>query len=181
MKRLSHAWYAAVLVLMATLANVSIAEEIQLGVAPTNPTQAGFSMFVMTERLGNEGFQPITLRFRATATTFTRQRQLRILFRPRTQYATEIDYQFGIDVTVPQDVASHDVRVMVPHFYRWETCSVQVIEDGRRLGKLPSKLVIPVAVNDWGQNMSIGILSPRDALKSDAPWVRIECREGYEK
>ncbi|QEF96091.1 hypothetical protein Mal15_01170 [Stieleria maiorica] len=148
------------------------AEEIQLGAAPSNPAQAGFTMFVITERLGNEGFQPITLRFQAIGKSFTRQRRLRILFRPRTQYATELDFQFACDATVPQDVKTFDLPVLVPHFYRWESCSVQIIEDGRRLGKVASKLMIPATVKDWGQYMSIGIMIPRDAATSTAAWAR---------
>ncbi|WP_182867210.1 hypothetical protein [Stieleria mannarensis] len=148
------------------------AEETQLGAAPSNPAQAGFTMFVISERLGNEGFQPITLRFQAIGKSFTRQRRLRILFRPRTQYATKIDFQFACDVTVPQGVKTFDQPVLVPHFYRWESCSVQIIEDGRRLGKLASKLAIPPNVKDWGQYMSIGIMIPRDAATSTAAWAR---------
>ncbi|MCS7465561.1 hypothetical protein NZK35_02610 [Stieleria sp. ICT_E10.1] len=148
------------------------AEEVQLGAAPSNPAQAGFTMFVSTERLGNEGFQPIMLRFRAIGKSFTRQRSLRILFRPRTQYATEIDFQFACQVTVPQGVKNYGVPVQVPHFYRWESCSVQVIEDGRRLGKVASKLAIPASVKDWGQYMSIGVMVPRDAATSTDPWTR---------
>ncbi|QDV47364.1 hypothetical protein Enr13x_72730 [Stieleria neptunia] len=148
------------------------AEEIQLGTAPSNPAQAGFTMFVSTERLGNEGFQPIMLRFRAIGKSFTRQRQLRIVFRPRTQYATEIDFQFSCQVTVPQGVKNYGVPVQVPHFYRWESCSVQVIEDGRRLGKVTSRLAIPASVQDWGQYMSIGVMVPRDAATSTDTWTR---------
>ncbi|PAY20421.1 hypothetical protein CKO51_06180 [Rhodopirellula sp. SM50] len=158
---------------LGTLMTVSAAaEEIQLGAAPSNPAQAGFTMFVSTERLGNEGFQPIMLRFRAIGKSFTRQRSLRILFRPRTQYATEIDFQFACQVTVPQGVKNYGVPVQVPHFYRWESCSVQVIEDGRRLGKVASKLAIPASVKDWGQYMSIGVMVPRDAATSTDPWTR---------
>ena len=159
-------------VLGALIAVPAAAEEIQLGAAPSNPAQAGFTMFVITERLGNEGFQPITLRFRAIGKSFTRQRQLRILFRPRTQYATEIDFQFACNATVPQGVKTYDLPVQVPHFYRWEACSVQVIEDGRRLGKVASRLSIPASVQDWGQYMSIGVMVPRDAATSNVPWAR---------
>jgi hypothetical protein len=146
-------------------------EEIQLGSAPMNPAKAGFTMFVLTERLGNEGFQPITLRFRAIGKSFHRERRLRILFRPRTQYATELDYQFGCSVTVPQGVKSYEVPILVPHFYRWESCSVQIIEDGRRWGKASSKLGIPTSVKDWGQTMSIGVIVPSDAATSGEPWA----------
>ncbi|WP_372898061.1 hypothetical protein [Stieleria sp.] len=174
MRRLLRSVAAAlVIAVLGTLTTVSAAaEEIQLGAAPSNPAKAGFTMFVITERLGNEGFQPITLRFRAIGKSFTRQRSLRILFRPRTQYATEIDFQFACQVTVPQGVKTYDMPVLVPHFYRWESCSVQVIEDGRRLGKVASKLAIPASVKDWGQYMSIGVMVPRDAATSTAPWTR---------
>lgn len=169
MTRISNAFFAALFALLWTSVG---AEEIQIGSAPSNPAKAGFSMFVITERLANEGFQPITLRFRAIGKSFTRQRQLRILFRPRTQYATELDFQFACDVTVPQGVKTHDLPILVPHFYRWESCSVQIIEDGRRLGRLASKLAIPRSVKDWGQNMSIGIVVPRDAATSGEPWAK---------
>lgn len=168
MNRLVHLAAVAVLVIVTSSA---VADEIQLGVAPSDPAGAGFTMFVTTERLGNEGFQPITLRFQAIGKSFTRQRELRILFRPRTQYATEIDFQFALDVTVPEGVKSYEVPVLVPHFYRWESCSVQLIEDGRRLGKVASKLAIPSTVQDWGQHMSIGVLVPRDASTSGAAWA----------
>ncbi|MCA9140839.1 MAG: hypothetical protein KDB00_28910 [Planctomycetales bacterium] len=148
-----------------------VAEEVQLGVAPSDPAKAGFTMFVMSERLGNEGFQPIKLQFRAIGKSIDRQRDLRILFRPRTQYATQIDFQFSMDVTVPQGVKTFEAPILVPHFYRWETCSVQIIEDGQRLGKVASQLSMPQSVKDWGQHMSIGIIVPRDAATSGAAWA----------
>lgn len=168
MIRIGSVIFAACLAL--SFASV-IAEEISLGIAPNNPAKAGFSMVVVTERLGNEGFQPVTLRFRAIGKSFNRQRQLRILFRPRTQYATEIDFQFSCDAVVPQGVKSFDLRILVPHFYRWENCSVQIIEEGRRLGRAASPLVMPPAVKDWGQKMSIGIIVPSDAATSGKPWA----------
>ena len=180
MIRLSTAFFATLFavqfaVLFAALpgmhATSASAEEIQLGVAPSNPAKAGFSMLVLTERLGNEGFQPITLRFRAIGKSFNRQRQLRIQFRPRTQYTTELDFQFTCDVTVPQGAKTYDASILVPHFYRWETCSVRLIEDGRPLGKVASNLTIQQAVKDWGQYMSIGIIVPRDAATSGKPWA----------
>ncbi|MCO8125005.1 hypothetical protein NHH03_24930 [Stieleria sp. TO1_6] len=146
-------------------------EEIQLGVAPSNPAAAGFSMSVLTERLGNEGFQPVTLRFNAIGKSFSAQRQLRIQFRPRTQYHTELDFQFTCDVTVPQGVKTHDVSILVPHFYRWESCWVEIQENGRRVGKFPSSMGISQLAKDWGQHVSIGIIVPRDAASSGQPWA----------
>lgn len=160
------------IVLWLSVASTGVAEEIQLGAGPTNPTQAGFMVTVSTQRLGNEGFQPVTLRFRSVGQSFNRQRKLRVLFRPRDQYATNVDFQFACDVTLPQSAKIHDTHVLVPQLYRWESCSVHLIEDGRVLGKRPLQLAIPAAAKDWGQHISIGIITPRDAATSKQPWSR---------
>lgn len=169
MNRIRSLIFATWIALLSSLAN---GEELQLGTAPINPGKAGFTMLVLTERLGNEGFQPITLRFRAFGKSFIRERRLRILFRPRTQYANEIDFQFSCDAIVPQGVKSFDLPVLVPHFYRWESCSVQIYEDGRRWGRAASGLGILPAVKDWGQKMSIGVVVPVDAATSGKPWAK---------
>ncbi len=153
-------------------ATLAAGEEFPLGTAPANPPQAGFAVTVWTERLGGEGFQPITLRFRATGPAFTRRRRLRVLLRPRNRYATHVDFQFSCGVTLPESAKSHDVRVLVPHIYRWETCSLHLIENGRPIDRRPTQLAIPAAAKDWGQHVSVGILLPRDAATSKQPWAR---------
>lgn len=143
-------------------------EEFPLGVGPSDPIRAGFTVRVLGSRLGNEGFQPLTLRFRATGQSFNRQRRLRLLLRPRNQYATNIDFQFSRSVTLPEGVRTHDVEILVPHFYRWESCSLHVLEDGKLLDRQPLRLGIQSACKDWGQHVSVGIIVPRDAEDSTA-------------
>ena len=150
---------------------VAPAEEIALGTAPSNPAQAGFRMVMSTARLGNEGFRPVKLVFSPIRKQFGRQRELTILFRPRTQYERELDFQFSCDVTVPQGVNRFEKTVMVPQFHRWESCWVRVIEDGRPCGKVPTRMGINNSVKDWGQQVSFAIIVPRDSRTVGEPWA----------
>ena len=169
MMRWSVFWQTIVLLLVVRTIS---AEQLPLGTAPVNPVKAGFSMTVTSPRLGNDGFQPVKLRFSAIGPSFLRQRQLRILFRPRMQYRSELDFQFSCDVTLPEDAKTYDASVLIPHYYRWESCSVQILEDGQRLGKTQTRMGIQAAVKDWGQHTSFGIIVPRDAEKLTEPWAR---------
>lgn len=148
------------------------ADTVTLGSGPNNPTRAGFSMMVSTERLGNTGMQPVKLSFVSTTGKFPGERNLQILFRPRTQYATKLDCQFSFDVTLPQGAAKYDQFVLVPQYYRWENCSVRILENGRLVGgRLGTNLAMPRSVQDWGQHVSVGIIVPRDAKSSGEAWA----------
>ncbi|MEL6105092.1 MAG: hypothetical protein AAFU85_03615 [Planctomycetota bacterium] len=147
------------------------AEDVKLGAGPARPAAAGFTMSFSAPRLGNEGFHPIKIRFKPLGKQFNRQRDLTLRFRPRDQYAAELDFQFKCEVTLPQDATSFETTVLVPHFHRWQTCWVRAYEDGRPVSKLPTYLTIGTEVMDWGQHVSFGIVVPKDAKTSGLPWA----------
>lgn len=148
-------------------------DEISLGSAPTNAAKAGLSVLINAPRLGNTGFQPLKLTFVSTTGTFAAQRKIRVLFRPRMNYATQLDYQFSCQVTVPQGAKRHEETVLVPNFYRWESCSVRLYEGGRQLGdRRPAMLAIGSEVQDWGQHRSVGIVIPKESPASSAAFRR---------
>ncbi|MEO1526167.1 MAG: hypothetical protein AAFX06_12075 [Planctomycetota bacterium] len=157
--------------LVVFLAAVTRGEDIPLGVGPSQPTKAGLTMTMSAPRLGNEGFHPIKIQFKPLGKQFNRQRELTLRFRPRDQYAAELDHQFECRVTIPQDAKSFETTVLVPHFHRWQSCWMRVYEDGRPLGKLPTHLAISQPVMDWGQEVGFGIIVPHDAATSGEPWA----------
>ncbi|KAA5542227.1 hypothetical protein FYK55_15605 [Roseiconus nitratireducens] len=162
----------AVMILMQLLLAVgSRAETLLLGVAPVNPKQAGFRLWVSMPRLGGDGFQPVHLKFQALGKQFNRQRRLRLQFRPRAQYATPLDFQYSCDVTVPEGQRAYETSILVPQFYRWERLSLRISEDGRLLGDVPSTFNPPQTTKNWGQHISVGVLTcpPTD---SNQPWAR---------
>lgn len=145
-------------------------ELLKLGTAPSDPIKAGFILDVSSPRLGGDGLQPLVLNFRPIGKRFNRQRRLRIQFRPRADYATKLDYQYSQDVVVPQDATDHTVSVLVPHFYRWQSCAVSVFENGRRWGKAPLNLAMSSLTQDWGQHVSVGIIRPKGGFEKGKPW-----------
>ena len=147
------------------------AEDVSIGAGPSQPAKAGFRMAFSAPRLGNEGFHPIKIRFNPIGKQFNRERNLTLHFRPRDQYAAELDFQFKCNVSIPQDATSFETTVLVPHFYRWETCWVRAYEDGRAVCKLPTYLNIVSEVMDWGQHVGVGIVVPNDAKTSGEPWA----------
>ena len=149
----------------------SKAEELMLGVGPSQATKAGFTMTLLAPRVGNEGLHPIKIQFNPLGKRFARQRDLKILLRPRDQYVGVLDYQFECRVSLPQDATTYETTVLVPHFHRWESCWMRVYEDGRPLGKTATQLNLPRPVLDWGQQVGFGIIVPRDAETRDEAWA----------
>lgn len=157
---------AAIIFAMVALSSPipSRGDEVSLGSAPTNAAKAGLSVLVSTPRLGNTGYQPLKLTFLSTTGSFAARRNVRVVFRPRMNYATQLDYQFSCEVTVPQGAKRYEKTVLVPNFYRWESCSVRLYEGGRQLGdRRPAMLAISREVKDWGQHRSFGIVVPNEA------------------
>ena len=148
----------------------SAAFEIPLGSAPTDPVKAGFRLTVVSQRLSNEGFQPLKLRFAPIGKSFTRQRNFRILLRPRSTYQSSIDYQYAVDITVPEGATTYDAPILLPCYLRWEWCAVVIEEDGRRLDRSPPRIFFPPSAQDWGQHLSVGIVVPKDGVKKAGVW-----------
>ncbi|MCD0458771.1 hypothetical protein [Roseiconus lacunae] len=150
----------------------SLRAEIVVGVAPTKPQDVGFQLTVLSEQVGGDGFHPLKLRFVPLGASFTRQRNLRILLRPRTTYQTRLDYQYAVDVVVPEGVTAHQVDVNVPSYYRWDWIAIVIEEDGRRTHRRASRTSIPQPVQYWGQQQSIGVVIPLDARLQNGVWER---------
>ncbi|MEM0925764.1 MAG: hypothetical protein AAGJ83_06985 [Planctomycetota bacterium] len=150
--------FVFLVVLTGVFSNASYSQEVKLGTAPSNPTRAGFLMDVWAPPVGQEGFRPLSLRFSAVGQSFQRQRNLTIQFRPRSSYDTEIDYQFECQVSLPEGKNKLQKSVMVPQFYRWDNCTIRIVEDGRRIGKNNSVLRMPSQTTDQGQEISVGVI-----------------------
>lgn len=158
---------------LLSVAGVAKAADQIIGLAPDDPKAEGFQLIVYSEELRQDGFQPVALNFTSMGTTFTRQRNFRVLLRPRTSFQTRMDYQYAVDVTVPEGVRSHRVPVELPSYYHWESMAVVVEENGRRIGRNATHTSIPPGAQGFGQKISIGIIVPKDALKSSGDWQKL--------
>ncbi|OYP36051.1 hypothetical protein CGZ80_09890 [Rhodopirellula sp. MGV] len=165
--------FIALLLASALLPSGADAAEYEIGYGPSASAKAGFRMSVLSEQISQDGVQPLVLRFSSIGNGFTRQRVLRVLLRPRMTYQTRLDYQYAVDVTVPEGITTFELPIEMPCYYRWESLAVEIRENGRSLGRYATRGTFASFAQDWGQEVTIGIVEPTDAPSKSGIWEKM--------
>ena len=146
-----------------------VAEPLALGNLPRILKTAGFQLNVAIDQSGGNGYQPVYLTFRPAGGAFPARREVTVQIRPRNQSSTEIDFQFEQTVVLPQGAALAEAVLYVPHYYRWQSLRVRLLEEGRLIEHADNQFHLGDARMQWmGQHTTMGILVPAGSSSTES-------------
>ncbi|MDG2222332.1 MAG: hypothetical protein P8L85_13195 [Rubripirellula sp.] len=154
------------------LAATLLADSVSLGLVSTRPGVAGFVVDVAVETVGGNGYHPIHLTFRPRGKQFVRDRRLSVRITPRNEYRTNLDFDFQVDIVVPESSTSYRTTLLVPHYYAWNRISVSVSEGGSPVTDVIKFPQLSLRTRDASPAQSVGIVLAADEKVQDAAWKK---------
>lgn len=164
------------LLLWASLAfpTTLAAEKVGIGSLPQKAKAAGFTATVSIEGATTHGYQPVYIDFTALGGSFSRTRDLQVIFSPRDHAGSELDFDIRHHVQLSQGAGSHQTTVYIPYYFIWNTLTVRLYEDGGLIDTGQATFHVQLArLRTTPNDSTVGILSARDAGTAPAEaWKR---------
>ncbi|QDV68210.1 hypothetical protein Poly24_19190 [Rosistilla carotiformis] len=134
---------------------------VHIGALSTLPRQRSVGMTIATPKLAANGYQPLYLRLFPKTPTFPADRTFDVVLSPRGNDTTQLDFDFHVRCTVPQDSTGERFVVYVPYYVPWSQLTVQLIESGEPVEKGRGTFSIDRLETRYAeQHTSVGILHP---------------------
>ncbi|QDV12715.1 hypothetical protein CA51_26010 [Rosistilla oblonga] len=122
---------------------------------------SGFALSITTPKLAANGYQPLHLRFYPKAKAFAADRTFDVVFSPRGNDSTQLDIDFHVRCTVPQNSTGERFVVYVPYYVPWSQFTVELSEAGQRIENGRKMYSVDSLETRYAeQHTSVGILHP---------------------
>ncbi|QDS87415.1 hypothetical protein EC9_15930 [Rosistilla ulvae] len=134
---------------------------VHVGRLAPGTRQNGFAMSIATPKLAANGYQPLHLRFSPKTPTFPADRTFDVVLSPRGNETTQLDFDFHVRCTVPQNSTVERFVVYVPYYVPWSQLTVELSESGQRIEQGRKTFSIESLETRYAeQHTSVGILHP---------------------
>ena len=165
---LRRVFFGMLLICITCVLNIQLASGqkngwlVERGAVPSRPKQAGFTMTYSTPNLAANGYMPVQLDFYSRTKTFPADRTISVRLSPRTEYTTDLDFEFWYDCILPQGSSRATFTTYVPYYIPWNELSVGIFEEGRFIEDGSATATFDELKSRYAdQHVSVGIFVPQ--------------------